>query len=429
MNLQEAILITHRQGIIGMQVLNKKNMKKLLIISAIILTLFIIALGAYYFILKTNEKSLNGNKISVTDFFPFGENNNKPIITETETGDDFLNEDLSFKNRFRLISKEPVAGATFIEKNNEKFIRYINKGNGHIYDTSISSDQENKISNTTILNIQKVYFTNKGDSFVAQYLKEDDIIENNFINIISNGSTTEKELQVKILDPNIENLSVGQNNGNIFYFIRKGLNSFGFISKSPKYENSQIWTDKLKQLIPEFVTDNLFILTTKPESNSFGYSYKLSTKGDLELVLGQIYGLTVKADSIGDYLVFNSTQPSFAMYLYDIKNKTSKTLSPETFPEKCIFGLKDKKTLYCAVPETDLTPESLNDWYFGRVGYSDSIWKYDLKNNTSEKLADLNDLSGFVIDIDQIIIDKEDTTLILKNKADGGSLWSFKINP
>jgi hypothetical protein len=159
-------------------------MKKLLIISSIIFSIFLLALGAYYFLLKTNEKSASGKKVSIIDFFPFGKNNNteQPEPKE-EIPDQIEQTNDSFKERMRLISKDPVSGFTFIEKVDGLYIRYVEKGTGHIYDVSTFSDKKDKISNNTILNTQKVYFTNNGKSFVAQYLKDDNVIENKFLTI------------------------------------------------------------------------------------------------------------------------------------------------------------------------------------------------------------------------------------------------------
>jgi hypothetical protein len=402
-------------------------MKKLLIISSIIFSIFLLALGAYYFLLKTNEKSASGKKVSIIDFFPFGKNGNteQPEPKE-EIPDqtDQLND--SFKERMRLISKDPVSGFTFIEKGDGLYIRYVEKGTGHIYDVSTFSDKKDKISNNTILNTQKVYFTNNGKSFVAQYLKDDNVIENKFITI--SGTSTETKLQVQNIDNSIESVSSGQNNGNLMYFSRKGVNSYVFISKFPKYENTQVWTDKIKHLNPQFLNDNLYLLTTKPNSQTEGYAYLVTNKGVVKKILGPSFGLTTKGDSFGEYVLFNNTYPGFNFISYNIKNNAFVYLSPGTFPEKCVFSLKNKKVAYCAVPTTTLNEKSLDNWYYGTEGFSDELWKYDVSTGVSEKLADLSEYTMKVTDIEEISIDKEENILLLKNKADGGSLWSFNIN-
>ncbi len=408
-----------------MQVFNK--MKKLLIISGIILSLLAVTMALYFFLIKTGNNTLNGKKTSLTDFFPFGQEN--PTVEENNgfvenENTEIQNED--FKQKLRLISRDPVSGFTFVSKNDGLYIRYVEKGTGHIYDVSTFSEKRDRISNKTILNTQKVYFTNKGNSFVAQYLKDNNIVENNFIDIL-NSSSTEDSILVKSLSPFIESVSSGQDNGNLFYFIRRGSDSFGFISKSPKYTNTQIWTDKLKQLIPQFINDNLITLTTKPNYLLFGYAYTLSPKGDFKQILGPVYGLTTKTDSFGEKMLFNETFPEFNLYSFDIKTDKVTLVSPKTFPEKCVFSLKEKNIAYCGVPEYKPEPDSLDNWYLGTIGFSDEIWKYDLKNNVSDNLINLSEQSGKVLDIDEIYIDKENNFLIFKNKSDGGSLWSFNL--
>ncbi len=401
-------------------------MKKILIISGIILTLLAISLGLYYFLIKSDEKTASGKKVSITDFFPFGQTENvvdteKPIFKPEEP--EIEVED--YKQKLRLISKDPVSGFTFVAKNDGLYIRYVEKGTGHIYDSSTFSEKKDRISNKTILNTQKVYFTNKGNSFVAQYLKDDDSVENSFISIL-NSSSTESSLSVKTLSPLIESVSVGQNNGNLFYFIRRG-DSYGFISKAPDYKNTQIWTDKLKHLIPQFVNDNLITLTTKPNYQTFGYVYRLSAKGDFKKILGEVYGLTTNTDSLGENMLFNETLPEFNFYVLNFKANSIKTLYPKTFPEKCVFSIKEKDVVYCAVPEGNIESNSIDNWYFGTIGFVDEIWKYNIKENVSEKIISLKEESGKNIDIDEIHIDKDNLFLIFKNKADGGSLWSLNI--
>lgn len=403
-------------------------MKKLLIISGIILSLLAISLGLYYFIIKGDEKIIGGKKVSITDLFPFG--NSDLTETSIETPIENRTEEeqpVDFKEKVRLISSEPVSGFTFVEKDKNLFIRYIEKGTGHIYDVSTFDDKKDKISNKTILNTQKIYFTNKGNSFVVQYLKDDNTIENSFIDI-KISSSTESELNFKTLDKDIKNISSGQNNGNLFYFIVKGLNSFGFISKAPNYSNVQIWTDKIKEITPQFINDNLVILTTKPNSDSFGYSYALNSKGDMKQILGPIYGLTTKSDTYGENILFNSTAIDFSLYSLDTKTNKTILLSPQTFPEKCVFSLTKKKIAYCAVPSYRVIRNSLDNWYYGTVGFSDEIWKYDLNSNTSEKILTLSSEVGKVIDVDEIYIDKDDLFLIIRNKSDGGSLWSINLS-
>ncbi len=114
------------------------------------------------------------------------------------------------------------------------------------------------------------------------------------------------------------------------------------------------------------------------------------------------------------------------MELYDIKTGVVAPASPATFSEKCVWSKKDVNTLYCAVPREYLGGESLTLWYMGRASFTDDIWQYDLKNNTSVMIENLSVDSGKTIDIIKPLLSENEQYLVFMNKIDN-TLWSLDL--
>jgi hypothetical protein len=114
------------------------------------------------------------------------------------------------------------------------------------------------------------------------------------------------------------------------------------------------------------------------------------------------------------------------MYTYDIKTMASDNAAPATFPEKCAWGKKDTKFVYCAVPKNFIGAGELTNWYKGNISTNDDVWKYDLENKTSMIVADLNKESGENIDVIKPVLSDNDQYLVFVNKKDN-SLWSLDL--
>jgi hypothetical protein len=62
----------------------------------------------------------------------------------------------------------------------------------------------------------------------------------------------------------------------------------------------------------------------------------------------------------------------------------------------------------------------------GLSRYTDSIWKFDTKNNVSTMIVDLNKETGESIDTSRIKISDSDSYLGFINKRDG-SFWTVDL--
>jgi hypothetical protein len=248
-------------------------MKKTLIISFIILLIFAVALGLYYFLLQKNQTNTANLENRPVDYFPF-ENNTSGFSTTTAGQNQQPETKVleNFQKKLRLISDEPVSGMTFVESKEGDYIRYMEKATGHIYDVSTFDEKRERVSNQTIPQVQEVYFANNGNSFLARYIKESDSVENFYGNIT--GTSTDTKINGKIIDNTIKSISVSPSSKKIFYLDELLNKSYGFVQNPPKQDRLQVFNSKIKQFNVDFNSEDTVILTTKPNKDTLGYAYK-----------------------------------------------------------------------------------------------------------------------------------------------------------
>lgn len=398
--------------------------KRLLKISAYILITLAVALLGYYFILSTNENVDGGKKPFFGNLFPFG---NNEVVTEvpfTETPEIIPpSEAGTFDQVVRLISNEPVAGSVFVASSTKgDVIRYIEKATGHIFDVPASENTNLRVSNTTIPQIYTALFTENGDGFVAQYVKNEDVIETMYGKITD--GINEKTVVGTILSRNITALAVSPNGKTIFTLEKTQNGSEGYTTLPNGTNKKLVWSSPLKEFIPQFISDSHIGLQSKPYSSAYGVLFDVNAATAAKNVLiGNQINLTTLPYPNKPYVLYANNNGLFAQNTA-IGGVTE--LSPNTFPEKCVWA-QTKIFLYCAVPRSTITNGSLYSWYKGEISYSDDIWEYDVVANTARRVVDLESLAGRSIDISTISINSKDTLLLIQSKTDG-SLWTIKTN-
>lgn len=424
--------------------------KKILKISAVVLFILVLGLLYYYFFFAKGGSNNpgTGNAPGFGNLFPFGQNNsgnsNQPTNTNDapETNQPFQTG--SYLQKLRLITNEPVAGAKFIEDKTGVYIRYMEKATGHIYNVATFSENVSEISNTTIPQIYEANFTEKGNSFIARYVKDDNETIETLYGKIATPSTSSgqavasstptniassTQTTVGILLPeNIESLSVSPSGTNIFYIQKSASGSTGIIATPSGGGRKQIWDSKIRSVLPQFAGENQILITTKPNASINGYAYIVDTKtGAVKNVLANIPDLSVLANPAGTALLFYTSVNNGELFVYSISNASTTQITPTTFPEKCLFDPSNKNILYCAVSKNSLGAGALDNWYLGLQSFSDDIWKYDLTAGTSSMLEDLKLDSGRDIDAINLQINSASSLLLFQSKTDG-SLWSLNVS-
>jgi len=410
-------------------------MSKKTAITIVIIFLLAAAFFAYWFLFMNGG---NGTSIGTGDnnnLFPFGQNgttNNTGVDNENNTGatssTSNLNEDIVI---LRQISSTPVAGATIFKSGNRNLVRYIERGTGHIYETTTDQNALNtRISNKTIPKIYEAYFANSGKDLILRYLKEGtETIETFHAKIrVSTSTDGTASLDGSFLAPNIDNISVLENSDKLFSLAQTSTGAVGIISKTDGTSKNQIFNSFLNYWLTEWPRESTLALTTKPASGEDGFLYYLNTQtGTQTKVLGPVKGLTtlVSPDTT-KVLYTESIAQSFKTYVYDVVKNQARTFDAKTLPEKCVWSKNDKETLYCAIPTNIPFANYPEDRYQGLVSLNDNIWKININTGSTKLLANLSTLSGKSLDAVNIKISDGGEYLLFENKNDL-TLWGLDL--
>lgn len=406
--------------------------KLLIILVSVVLGLFLVSLVGYYFIMQGSSTGGSGETSVFRNFFPFGgndgptvnENGGENQNIETPTENPAVTND--FVKKLRKLSAEPTAGAGVLDVKAGTLVRYIEKATGHIYEVEMFSPNKSRISNTTIPVVYDAVWGNKNSSLITRYLQEDDKTVDTYSMTVKEVSTTTENTITGVLFPE-KIIEVSALDTSVFYLQEGSEGSVGYTSSWSGTNRKIVWNSPLKQLSSQYVNTRTVSLTTKPYPGVAGFVYFVDTvTGVSKKILGPIPGLTTLSDSSLSYVLYLSQNVSVGTYVFDIKNQKSTQVTPTTFPEKCVWSKKEVGVAFCAVPKGSLDENSLTSWYRGYISYTDDIWKYDTKNNTSNIILDLSDESGEVIDVIKPILSDNEQYIIFTNKIDN-SLWSLDV--
>ncbi len=338
----------------------------------------------------------------------------------------------------RQISIVPTAGAIAFSMGSTTRFRYTERGTGHIYETSGDSLNQTRISNITVPKIYDALWLSD-NSFILRYLGDDEaLIRSYFGQIIPvKGVATSTRLAETpsttvhgvFLPQRIEAMTIAPKHASIFYIQADESGSHGIVAAPDGSKKTEVFTSPFKEWLPQWFKDDSILLTTKASNESLGYAYVLNAKtGRYDNVLGKIRGLTALADASGGKILYSESRGSdWSLNLLTVKSGERETLLLKTFPEKCVWGSKTTTDLYCANPT--FAPQNVqypDDWYKGKVHFSDDIWKLDTTTGELTRLAVLKSLTNQDIDAVSLSLDEKDNYLVFINKNDL-TLWSLKV--
>ena len=410
---------------------NNIDIKKIVII--IIIIGFLI--GSYFLIsnLFGNRNSSSVNELST--FLPF---------EEETTGTDNKENPITINNPYgistptkgnipllRKISNIPVAGGYIFQPEadqqkdveNYSLIRFIERGTGHIYETSTNSLTQVRVSNTTIPKIQETVWLDK-DSLIIRYLDDNDIIKTFSANLITND-LGDQELEGFFLQNDIrEIIKFGKK---IFYLLDSGKGTIGVISDKNDENKKIIFENPLKEWLLKNINDKHISLTTKPAINIDGFLFLFNTETQiLDKVIGGKPNLSTLMNKSFDTLYSEYGKLGPKLSIYNNQEGVSTDIFIKTFPEKCVWD-KNEPIIYCGVPTEELTNYDLTKWYQGTTSFTDSIWKINIETGKTEFLISPSDFDVEDIDIINPILSEKGDYLLFMNKKDF-NLWLLKLS-
>ncbi len=425
------------------------------IIIPIILTVLILA-GAGYWYLFMNSGSGTSETDNTTStqtpnngFVPFerspGTNINTPTNPQVGTSTQVERPATQTKiPTLRLLSNTPIGGYTSSTTASTTLVRWIDRGRGDVYEAKLDSLIVDTLSNTIL---PKVYeslwnknatafigsmFKDKSDSTAVIYaeLKVPAIAKSSTSTTSINPNTAPYELKGKSFPDNMLAYAVSPKKDKIFMFINETGTGVGYISNFDGSSLTRIFDTPLTQVTVEWPEDNNIAITTKSSADQDGFLYFVSPKTGLwKKVLGPTLGLTTKVSHDARYVLVTNTSADkgeLRTRFYDIVKNTDEEAVIRTISDKCVWGNFYKNMLYCGVP-TKL-PEGVypDDWYKGKLSFSDNIWQMNATDGEVRLIFKLSDTLKAGIDTYNFGLDRNDNYLMFMNKNDL-SLWSLDL--
>ncbi|MFC1801852.1 hypothetical protein ACFLY7_00195 [Patescibacteria group bacterium] len=399
----------------------------------LILSLTILALAGAFtsYLLTTGEKTPQDFE-ELRDFFPFGEEpetttrelERGEVIEEvTETPEIITDTDFPI---LRQISRDPISGAvTELQEDGSYLIRFIQKSNGHIYETETNRLTQKRISNTTIPKIYDADWLNI-NSLIIRYLDDNDQETiKTFVAQIKKNDLEETNLEGIFFPDNIT--QIAHNKEKIFYLTNTENNSLGILTNIEGDTPTQIFSSPFNEWLINWAGGDIITLTTKPSNGVDGYVYSLNSRTEkFDKILGEIDGLLTLLSPNSSKLIYSVNNKSgITSFLYDLQTNESIETPFGIIPEKCTWG-KESIYIYCGIPANKLTGDYPDEWYQGLESTTDEVWKIDVENDFFDFLASPRDLLNTEIDAINLILSENEDYLFFTNKKDL-TLWSLKL--
>lgn len=450
--------------------------RKFLIFIIILFVLGFIGFAIWFFFFFQKDVALNPfnneSEEPTTQLFPATQNGTQPNDNEEDSGLGFqvAGEDEEIP-KLRQISMAPVSGFTTftneVVKNQIKLVeneenpdekpkeveeevtitedtyRFIERGTGHLYETTENTLNNSRLSNITIPKIQEAIFNSNGNNVLFRYLDSDqNIIETTLMELFvpksTTSTTTERTEESKLIGnipfPGILSIAVSPSKNSYFYLLDSGLSTqvSGYITDFGQKGGVNVFNSPLKQWIIDWPTLNQITLTSKAHSSAEGVMFTLNTKsGATEKIIYGKKGLTTLMSPDGKYVLYSESQQnkSVELFIRDIASNSDISLNLQGLPEKCVWSKTNEFIIYCAVPSPLLRGDYPEDWYLGNTSFNDNIWKIDLEKLEYDLLLSNDRQEGFPTDKFDVVnpqLSADEDHFIFMNKKDL-TLWDLRL--
>lgn len=388
----------------------------------------------FYFSSSGSQSVTNVTPITVN---PFGSTPGNVIVgTGTTTGVvDQATSPITNTKELTQLYRNPTSGSVFfINNNNKNVLRFVDRAVGNVYEYILETKtgEVKRITNTTIPKIQEVVWSNLGNDLIFRYLDGDTDNINSFSGKIKNNSTSTdqpQELNGLFLSANIKQLSISPTGNKIFGLVDKSDKSgtYGFTTNLDGSSKKIIFESPISYFNISWPKESTITLTTKPNYRDTGLLYFFNTQTySVEKILGNILGMSTLTNNDTNLVAYSySAENSFVLNVYDVINKINKDILIKTLIDKCVWGNKNNKILYCAIPKTIPQDNYPDAWYQGLQSFSDNIWQIDTETGNIELLYQIGVNEGD-IDAFDFKISLDDKYLSFSNKNDL-SLWLLNI--
>jgi len=412
---------------------SEEKRRRFLIIGGIVLILIATVFALYFVFFRTRETP------NETTPPTFGETSGIREGESQERDKDRKKQEGIFSPvaRLRVLSEEPIAGATGFFRNRlsgpekgPEVVRYLERKTAHVFDITLSDLSKTRISNTTIPRIYESLWTAGGAGVILRYLDDNnETIKTYFARLVEKKDElregeTPYGLEGNFLPDNITGLVLSPNKTNIFWLTKNLKESQGIIS-DPSGENARtVFVSPFTEWLPDWPIAESLVLTTKASGFADGFAYTVrSSSGEFKRLLGDVRGLTTLTSPDGKYVLYSKGgEKGFSTFIFNAETGQTTKLFINTLVEKCAWTDGDRA--YCGVPtkvEEKVFPDS---WYQGKIFFTDDIYQITASDGRTSLVYSPLTEDKESIDIYKPFVSESGNYLIFNNKRDM-SLWAF----
>lgn len=377
--------------------------KTLLITFAATLLVLLIGVWIYLFLFGTPQQ---GSDI----FARFGDNTEGtiediPVIeTDTDPTTPFA------PSRFRQLTSRPVAGAGF----RGNTIQYVEQGTGHIYEIDLATGDSIILSGTTIPFTTHAVFSATGTSVAITS------IQNNEASTMVSIMGTSTSMEGTLLPVGAREISFNADGTIAYYLLEYPEGARGYAYDLSKKTATELFNIPLRDV--RVVWGSPIYVYTTPTITQEGNVYTISGRNGLAYAAGGAPGLVAVRYEKG--IVTSSVTENNPQYTAVASNGTRIDQAVPFIPEKCALDPLDGALVLCAVPLNLNEGAFPDEWYMGKIAYSDTLWEMNVGAGDALSLLDLQQESGRPMDIRSIGMDTYGLRVYLINKNDN-TLWLF----
>lgn len=381
-------------------------MKRRVILISVIIILALGAAAAYFLTLPPSptRRSFFGNLPIIGGRAPLGV---KPPAEEKEEGKIAPREE---KVLIRQIVDQDILAPTISP--DKKSLYYVLRENGHILKSDLDGNNEETLTNLTILESFDGFWSPLKTKAVIFY-HESGMVKK-FVEETATGTPS------RFLPQEVQSFSWSPDGKSMAYLIPQGGQTNLVIADQDNKGGRVVFSTPIPDFTLQWVSKNSILLVSRPSGLAPSLVMRFDVvKRQAEPLLTASRGVVVRPMPDASGFAFSKSSASSqveAMALYTFKDGRSAPLDIITIAEKCAFS-PDSQKLYCGVPQGGVRSPSPDEWYKGAVAFSDAIVEIDLKNNQSKTLmenqADVDVISPFVSPDGQYLFfqDKKDGTL------------------
>lgn len=370
--------------------------KKIFIISSILLLLVLVFFGIYNFAFSDINNLKNKENPSFTEENSMkGEQNNKKIYS---------------------LSDDPVVGPVIDDSGTK--IKYYNKNNGNVSEVTLDGSIGKVIFENDLNNLRKAVWSSNKNFVITSF---GDGINDKFYlySYITRKST---ELKGGIDDVIWDN----QGEKIIYKYFDKNSGERTLNISDPNGSNWKVLTaldDKFNRIKFSHVPQTLFAsYWNYPNFYNASSLNKISLieDGNKEEIISGKFGADYLWSPNGRKILISSVDTSskkLKLEIGDSDGSNLKDLSVPTMVDKCIWS-NNGEEIFCAMP-LEIPNDSImpNDYQEGKIKTKDTFWKIDANSGKKERIIELEDLSDN-FDAYNLFLSPNEDILFFINKYD-----------